>query len=211
MTVNRQDYIKTIYELGGEKNKIGTKDIATALNVSPPSVSEMIKKLVKEDYIEYELYKGVKLTSYGLQEALKIKKRHLLWEVFLVQKLGYNWEDVHEEAEVLEHVTSLELEMLLEKYLDYPKVCPHGTPIENNHYIFNHISLDNIKTGESVTIQRLEDKKDILRYIRLVNLNIGDAIKILQRDESGNLKVQNDGTDIEIKYELVKKIYVNKN
>lgn len=130
MTVNREDYLKTIYELGGEKNKIGTKNIATALHVAPPSVSEMIKILVREKYVEYELYKGVILTPRGLARAKIIKKRHLLWEVFLTEKLGYDGEDIHKEAEILEHVTSSKLEERLEKYLDYPKVCPHGTSIE---------------------------------------------------------------------------------
>lgn len=130
MTINREDYLKIIYELGGEQNKIGTKNIATALKVSPPSVSEMIKKLVDEDYVEYMLYKGVILTPKGLERAKEVKKRHLLWEVFLVEELGYNSEDVHAEAEILEHVTSAKLQERLEKYLDYPEVCPHGTPIE---------------------------------------------------------------------------------
>ena len=133
MTVNREDYLKTIYELGGETNKIGTKNIATALKVSPPSVSEMIKILVREGYVAYELYKGVILTPSGLEKAQKIKRRHLLWEVFLAEKLGYDEDDVHSEAEILEHVTSPKLEEMLEKYLDYPKACPHGTPIEKNN------------------------------------------------------------------------------
>lgn len=210
MTINREDYIKTIYELGGEKNKIGTKDIATALKVAPPSVSEMIKKLVKEGYIEYALYKGVTLTPYGLEQAKRIKKRHLLWEVFLVEKLGYNWEDVHAEAEILEHVTSSKLEEELEKYLDYPQVCPHGTPIDNNGSVFKYISLDNIKIGKSVVLKRLEDEKDVLRYVQQKKMKIGDTIEVMSKDESGSIKVLSNGIYIEIKQELAKKIHVNK-
>lgn len=210
MSVNRQDYIKTIYELGGEKNRIATKDIARELKVSPPSVSEMIKKLVKEEYLEYELYKGVKLTTYGLEKALKIKKKHLLWEVFLVEKLKYDWEDVHEVAEMLEHITSPKLEERLEEYLDYPEICPHGTPIRNNGYLFNDISLDQINSGESLVIKRLADDKEILRYAKLIDLNIGDKITVLGKDSKENIKIKNKEKKIEIKFDLAKKIYVDK-
>lgn len=210
MTGNREDYIKVIYELGGEKQRIGTKSIAKSLNISPPSVSEMIKKLVKEDYIEYQLYKGVKLTEKGRKKAILIKKRHLLWEVFLVEKLGYSWEDVHEEAEILEHITSPKLEKLLEKYLDYPKVCPHGTPLEGNSYIYNNISLDSIELGESVIINRIMDEKEILRYIRSIDLNIGDSIKMVEKDVDGKIKIEKNGRTIDIEENSAKKIYTIK-
>lgn len=208
MTGNREDYIKAIYELGGEKNRIGTKNIASALKISAPSVSEMIKNLVEEGYIEYELYKGVKLTKKGLQEALHIKKRHLLWEVFLVEKLGYEWEDVHEEAELLEHITSPKLEKHLEEYLNYPKVCPHGTPLEDNTYIFNAISLDSVGIGESKSIERLEDEKEVLRFSKNMGLNIGDSIRMVEKNEDGIIKIERNGINIEIDKELAKKIYV---
>ena len=208
MTGNREDYLKAIYELGGEKNRIGTKNIASALKISAPSVSEMIKNLVQEGYIEYELYKGVKLTEKGLDEALRIKKRHLLWEVFLVEKLGYEWEDVHEEAEILEHITSPKLEEKLDKYLNYPKACPHGTPLEDNSYIFNAISLDSIEVGERTFIKRLEDEREVLRFSKDIGLNIGDMIKIIENDLNGNIKIEKNGEYIEINRELTKKIYV---
>lgn len=208
MTGNREDYIKAIFELGGEKNRIGTKSIAKALNVSPPSVSEMIKKLVEEGYIEYQLYKGVMLTNKGRKEALHIKKRHLLWEVFLVDKLGYEWEDVHEEAEILEHITSEKLEKLLEKYLEYPKVCPHGTPLEDDSYIFCTRSLDSAEKNIDIIISRLEDEKDLLKFSKLKGLNIGDSIKILDKNPDGTIGIEKDGKAIEIDEVFAKKIYV---
>lgn len=208
MTGNREDYIKTIYELGGEKNRIGTKSIAKSLNISPPSVSEMIKKLVEEGYVEYKHYKGVKLTEKGAKEALRIKKRHLLWEVFLVEKLGYSWEDVHEEAEVLEHITSPKLEELLERYLDYPKVCPHGTPLEDDSYIFNTTSLDSVKIGETTYIKRIVDEKEILKYVKAMDLKIGDNVKILEKDSHETIKIEKNGVIIDIEKNLSKKIFV---
>lgn len=124
MTINREDYIKAIYELGGNIKQVSNKNIAESLKISAPSVSEMIKKLLNDGFIDYELYQGVKLTEYGIKEAMKIRRRHLLWEVFLVEKLGYSWEEIDEEAEKLEHVTSVKLEERLDKYLNYPKFCP---------------------------------------------------------------------------------------
>lgn len=208
LTGNREDYIKSIYELGGEKNRIGTKEIASALKISQPSVSEMLKKLVEEDYIEYQIYKGVMLTEKGGREARAIKKRHLLWEVFLVEKLGYDWEDVHEEAEILEHITSPKLEKMLEKYLDYPKVCPHGTSLINDNYILDTRSLDTITEGKSVSIKRFKDEKETLRFAREIGLNIGDLIKIIKKDSKGNIKIEKNGSYIEIEEDFTKKIYI---
>ena len=208
MTGNREDYIKAIYELGGEKNRIGTKEIASSLSISPPSVSEMLKKLVEEDYIEYEIYKGVKLTRKGIKEAVRIKKRHLLWEIFLVEKLGYKWEDVHVEAELLEHVTSPKLEDLLEKYLDYPKICPHGTPLEGSEYLFEYISLKNIDVNENVIIKRFKDEKEILNFVESKNLKIGDRVKLLEKDKI--IKILIDKISIEIRQDLAEKIYVKR-
>lgn len=208
MTGNREDYIKAIYELGGKENRISTKDIAFALNISPPSVSEMIKKLVEEGYLEYELYKGVMLTRKGFDEAFRIKKRHLLWEVFLVDKLGYAWEDVHEEAEVLEHITSPKLEEHLDKFLGYPKVCPHGTPLEDYRYTTETYSLDNMIIGESIIIKRIEDEKNILRFVNDIELKIGDLVEITNRSPDGIVRVEKDNVSIDIEKNLAEKIYV---
>lgn len=129
MTGNREDYLKIIYELGGQHQKVSNKDLSKALGVSAPSVSEMIKKLLRQGFVEYSSYQGIILTKQGLKKATETRRRHLLWEVFLKEKLGYNAEDVHDEAEKLEHNTSSKLEKALDKYLNYPKTCPHGSPI----------------------------------------------------------------------------------
>lgn len=213
MNVSREDYLKAIYELGGDKHKIGTKNIATALKVSQPSVSEMIKKLVREGYADYELYKGVVLTPKGLEKAKKIKRRHLLWEVFLVDKLGYSWEDVHAEAEILEHVTSKELERRLDEYLGYPDACPHGSPITSargHKAQTKEISLSEIIVGQGVTIKRFSDEKALLQYVSQVGLAIGDLIDVNRKgQEVVVVGLENQGS-ITIPKELANKIYVKK-
>ncbi|NLB19755.1 MAG: metal-dependent transcriptional regulator [Clostridium sp.] len=129
MKQSQEDYLKALYDLGGEKYIVTNKDLAHRLNVSPPSVSEMLRKLFKQDYIDYEKYKGIRLTEEGVKAAEKIKRSHHLWEVFLIEKLGFKEDEVHEEAEKLEHVTSIKLQEALDQFLGYPEKCPHGTKI----------------------------------------------------------------------------------
>lgn len=210
MTGNKEDYLKIIYELGGDKGEVSNKDIAKALGISAPSVSEMIKKLLKEGYVEYEAYKGIKLTEYGLKEAKRVRRRHLLWEVFLEEKLGYSWDEVHEEAEKLEHVTSEKLERLLDKYLGYPNVCPHGTDIpkegeENKSYK----RLIDLALGEEVVLKSFFDHKEILNYVNKKELRVGDKIKVVEKDKDNKLIVIKKGNkDIFIEKEYSKKIFI---
>lgn len=210
MTVNREDYIKAIYELGGDLKQVSNKNIAETLRISAPSVSEMIKKLLLEGYIDYELYQGVKLTQYGITEAMKIRRRHLLWEVFLVDKLGYNWEEIDEEAEKLEHVTSEKMEERLDKYLNYPKFCPHGSPIiENETQIYNHGTLDLVDIGEEVVIQRIADIKKVLRFADKMNFKIGDRITVIDKDLSTEIITSiKDGETIRIEEKIAENIYI---
>lgn len=211
MDVSREDYLKAIYELGGDKHKVGTKSIATSLRVSQPSVSEMIKKLVKEGYVDYELYKGVALTPQGLERAKRVKRRHLLWEVFLVEKLGYNWEDVHDEAEILEHVTSRELEERLDQYLDYPATCPHGSPIVSSTGYRgpnDESPLSDITVGQRARIIRFSDERTVLQYVRQVGLTMGDLIDVKEKDQAGPVVSLKGQEVIVIPKELANKIYV---
>jgi len=210
MTGNKEDYIKAIYELGGQSNQVSNKSIAEALNVSAPSVSEMIKKLLQEGYVEYTLYQGVKLTELGIKEAMRVRRKHLLWEVFLVEKLGYNWGDVDEEAERLEHVTSDELERRLDEYLNYPKICPHGSPIKKDEIVkVTYKTLDTISIGENIIVRRLTDIKELLRYMDSIDLKIGDNFKVVERAlYNGPITLEKNGEQIIIGLEAAKKIYV---
>ncbi|NMA82865.1 MAG: metal-dependent transcriptional regulator [Epulopiscium sp.] len=212
MTRNKQDYLKIIYELGGTTQPVSNKDIALALGISAPSVTEMIKKLLKEGYLKATPYKGTHLTEKGIQEAAQIVKRHRLWEVFLVEHLGFNWEDVHEEAEKLEHVTSLELEKRLEEYLHHPKCCPHGSVIsyENeNVQPMEYKTLDLILEGEEVIIKRVRDQKELLQYVSDMGLGIGDKIKIINlAPYNGPITIKKQDITIMIGKEAAKFIYV---
>lgn len=211
MTENKEDYLKVIYELGGSTSQVNNKDISTALGVSAPSVSEMIKKLLDEEYIEYTPYKGIKLTQYGTEEAVKIIRRHRLWEVFLVNHLGYTWDEVHDEAEKLEHVTSATFEKRLEKYLDYPKTCPHGSPIPSgNMGVISYRALDSLKVNDSTVIRRVTDDSELLRYVTHLGLNIGDRITVVDLAlYNGPITLRKKEKEIVIGREAASKIYVD--
>lgn len=211
MTENKEDYLKAIYELGGSTSQVNNKDICTALGVSAPSVSEMIKKLLEEEYIEYTPYKGIVLTQYGTEEAIKILRRHRLWEVFLVDHLGYTWDEVHDEAEKLEHVTSSIFEERLEKYLSYPKTCPHGSPIPSGNIgVNNYRTLDSLKVNESTKIRRVTDDSELLRYVTHLGLNIGDSITVEDLAlYNGPITLKKEEKDIIIGREAARKIYVD--
>ncbi len=129
MTPNKEDYIKVIYKLGGAKNIVSNKNIANSLHVSGASTTEMMNKLVKSNMIEYIPYQGAKLTTDGIKVAKELIRNHRIWEVFLVQALGFEKHEVHEQAELLEHVSSDELIKRLSIFLNTPTHCPHGSEI----------------------------------------------------------------------------------
>ena len=210
MTINREDYIKAIYELGGNLKEVSNKNIAETLKISPPSVSEMIKKLLNEGFVEYKLYQGVKLTEYGIDQAMKIRRRHLLWEVFLVEKLGYTWDEIDVEAEKLEHVTNDKLEERLDKYLNYPKICPHGAPIiQNQDEIHEYRTLDLLELNEEARIQRIADKKKVLQYANKINLKIGDKIQVIAWDENKDIIIiEKEEKQEKVPQEIAKQIYI---
>lgn len=126
MTPNKEDYLKAIYKLGGDTHLISNKDIAHKLKVSAASTTEMVNKLVTDDYVIYQRYKGARLTEKGIDFAERLVRTHKIWEVFLVKSLGFSPKDVHAQAEVLEHASSPELMDRLATFLDDPTHCPHG-------------------------------------------------------------------------------------
>lgn len=211
MTDNKEDYLKAVYNLGGNRKQVNNKDIAKVLGVSAPSVSEMLKKLLDEGYLEYAPYKGIKLTEYGEKEAVNIIRRHRLWEVFLVEHLGYDWHEVNEEAEKLEHVTNLKLEGRLDKYLNYPKACPHGSPIFQNEIgLSRYRTLDTLDVGEESTIRRVFDERKLLQYVDSLGLSIGDEIKVWNlAPYNGPITLRINEKDIIIGKEAANNIFVD--
>ena len=183
MSKSIEDYLKGIYTLK-KKKEYSNKKLAEYLNISPASVSEMIKKLVNEGYLTIEK-KKVKLTEKGNNFALDIIRKHRVWEGFLFEKLGYDKEDVHKEAEILEHVTSNKLLQKLEKFLFYPKECPHGSPIFYDLKDFdegNVIKLSEAEEDDEIVILSVEDNIELYDYLRDLNINLKEQYIVEKKD-----------------------------
>ncbi|ASN62615.1 metal-dependent transcriptional regulator [Latilactobacillus curvatus] len=181
MTPNKEDYLKIIFELGGDAKKVTNKEILAGLNVSAASVTEMVNKLVKENYVNHTPYQGIQLTGEGAREAALLVRNHRLWEVFLVDKLHYQFNTVHPEAEQLEHVTNHDLAERLADFLGHPTRCPHGGIIPNAKGEFeqqSHIALETLQVGETAIIDRVLDDNDLLKYTLEIGLSVGDSVTL---------------------------------
>lgn len=189
LTEEKEDYLKAILTHDGDHSFVSNKTLSQYLNIKPPSVSEMVNRLEKSGYVETKPYKGVKLSETGLTYTLDIIKRHRLLELFLIKILQYNWEEVHQEAEVLEHKVSHLFVERLDKLLDYPITCPHGGIIPRNNqykelYTTNLLAFD---TGDTVTIKRVRDRTDLLIYLSSKDILIDERIEILSKDDTNKV------------------------
>ncbi|HFN2239783.1 TPA: metal-dependent transcriptional regulator [Enterococcus faecium] len=214
MTPNREDYLKIILELGGDTTKVNNKQIVSSLDVSAASVSEMISKLVKEELVEHSPYQGVQLTASGLQKASSLIRKHHLWEVFLVEHLDYSWNEVHDDAEVLEHVTSEHLADHLENYLNHPEHCPHGGSIPKKEEVVHEErrqTLESYPVGTKVRIARVLDEKELLDYLVTIDLNINEEYEIVDiAAYEGPITIQNDRKKIPVSFKAASTIFVDK-
>ena len=214
MTPNREDYLKIILELGGDTTKVNNKQIVSSLAVSPASVSEMISKLVKEQLVEHSPYQGGQLTESGLKKASSLIRKHRLWEVFLVEHLEYSWNEVHDDAEVLEHVTSEQLADHLEDYLNHPKHCPHGGNIPHKDEVVHEErrqTLDSYPVGSTVRIARVLDEKELLDYLVTIDLNIDEEYEIIDvAAYEGPITIQNEQKKISVSFKAASTIFVDK-
>lgn len=214
MTPNREDYLKLILELGGDEKKISNKQIVSGLDVSPASVSEMISKLLKEGLVEHSPYQGVQLTDSGLASASALIRKHRLWEVFLVEHLNYSWNEVHNDAEVLEHVTSDTLATRLEDYLHHPNYCPHGGMIPKKGQVIHEKKrecLSSYPIGSKIRIARVLDERELLDYLVTLGLNIQDQFEIIYvAPYEGPITIKNNEKEIALSYKAASTIFVDK-
>jgi DtxR family transcriptional regulator, Mn-dependent transcriptional regulator len=195
-----EDYLKTIYNLTAASGRASTNQIAERMGVTPASVTSMVQKLAatQPPLLEYRKHRGVVLTAEGEKVALEIIRHHRLLEMFLHQTLGYSWDEVHEEADRLEHVISEELEERIATSLGDPRHDPHGDPIPTRDLHLPHsttISLDELRPGQQAVIQRVRDEDaDLLRYLSDLGLVPEARLAILSYSPfDGNLTLQVEG------------------
>lgn len=213
LTEEKEDYLKAILTNDGDVSFVSNKQLSQFLNIKPPSVSEMIGRLEKEGYVETEHYKGARLTKEGLDRTLDIIKRHRLLELFLIEILQYNWEEVHQEAEILEHRISDLFVERLDKTLNFPKTCPHGGVIPRDHHYkeLYTTSILEFEPGDNVIVRRVRDKTDLLVYLSSKDIYIGNTVEIVSKDDTNKVIIikRNENVTI-LSYENAMNIFAEK-
>jgi DtxR family Mn-dependent transcriptional regulator len=185
-TLTEENYLKAIFRISQNADvKITPTAIAEMLKNNPASVIDMIKKLSDKKLIDYDKREGVKLTDSGLNDAIQIVRKHRLWEVFLLEKLNYNWDEIHDIAEELEHIQDDTLADRLDKFLGFPEYDPHGDPIPKaNGKVPKSFSvtLANVKEGVTYKVAAVKDTSSaFLQYLLKLDIGIGTNIQLIEK------------------------------
>lgn len=215
LSFTEENYLKAIYHLSTSCSEgVSTNALAEALNTKPASVTDMLQKLEKKKLINYQKYKGVSLSVKGKGFALQVIRKHRLWEVFLVDKLKFNWDEVHEIAEQLEHIQSSVLTERLDEFLGFPSFDPHGDPIPNAQGEFKSVkktALSEIEMDSLGTVVGLGETSSVfLQYLDKAGIYLGAKIKVLEQnafDRSLEIKIDNKKV-ITVSNEVAKNIFL---
>jgi DtxR family Mn-dependent transcriptional regulator len=216
LSQSEENYLKAIYNIGLHTRKsANTNNIAKKLNTKASSVTDMIKKLSEKKLVNYQKYKGTSLTVEGEKIAIKIVRKHRLWEVFLVKKLHFNWDEVHDIAEQLEHIDSPELINKLDYYLNYPTKDPHGDPIPDANgkiRLENGILLNSAKLNVLYKISCVKDNSStLLQFLDKHSINIDSELTVLEKfdfDDSITVKLSN-GNLLTLSKKVCSNVFVN--
>ena len=208
-----EDYIKAVYKLQRAGARVTTSALAAELQLADASITDMIKKLSRKGYLRYVPYQGVDLTERGRRTALKIVRRHRLWEMYLVRFLKFSWDKVHDEAERLEHATSDELEKQLDEALGWPQADPHGDPIptsDGSITVRHDIPLSACVPGASVRIRRVSDHdRELLEHAARVGLTLNRKLVVKEKHRfDGSMLVQVGSQRSFISAQLASAIFV---
>ena len=214
MTISEENYLKVIYHLSQVSPKgVNTNAIAGTLETKASSVTDMMKKLSEKELVVYKKYQGVTLTEKGFLSAKMIVRKHRLWEVFLVEKLGFAWDEVHEIAEELEHIKSESLINKLDEYLSFPAFDPHGDPIPNESGEIKNVAKLLLSEAESNKDYQCVGVKDssseFLQYLDKQNIPLGTVIKVIHKEQfDETLTIQFDKNKINISNKRAKNLFV---
>lgn len=208
-----ENYLKNIYKLSSNDGKVTTSSLSEKLQISPASVSEMIKKLAEEGTLTHTPYKGVELTREGKLLALRIIRKHRLWEMFLVQVLHFGWDEIDDEAERFEHIMSDKMEEKIDHVLGHPSIDPHGDPIPTKDGVITcSMSYPMIEAREGTTVRvlRVSDaNSEMLQYVSSIGISLNKEIVIKQKMNFDNsFLVQIGEKEINISSTIASNIFV---
>jgi len=214
-SVSEENYIKSIYHLQQSNESVSTNALADHLKAKPASITDMLKKLQAKGLLNYNPYKGFRLSRDGNKAALIIIRRHRLWEYFLVDQLRFSWEEVHEVAEELEHVRSKKLVDKLDAFLGFPKFDPHGDPIPDNNgkiSMQQQLPLSNLPLNKQAVITSVQNQSsELLSFLSSRNIIIGTKLEVKRKlpfDNSIEIKFKNRQS-ISISEQVANAIQVN--
>jgi DtxR family Mn-dependent transcriptional regulator len=212
-TFTEENYLKAIYHLSLQADSASTNQIATSLNTKAASVTDMLKKLAEKELINYTKYQGVTLTAVGEKIAIGIIRKHRLWEYFLVEKLNFKWDEVHDVAEELEHIASKELIDRLDNFMGYPKYDPHGDPIPDSNGLFKTHELKPVSTlvvnGKGIISGVRDHSTSFLQYLERMQLTIGKKIKVTEiNDYDHSVILQVEDKKIHISREVANNLLI---
>jgi DtxR family Mn-dependent transcriptional regulator len=215
-STTEENYIKAIYHLQQADGNVTTNEVATELNTKAASVTDMLKKLKAKKLLNYEKYQGFRLSNEGRKLALSIIRKHRLWEYFLVEKLQFGWDEVHEVAEELEHISSKKLIEKLDAFLGFPKFDPHGDPIPDSSGKMSaqkQINLIDLDINEPAEVSAVGSQStELLELLKHKNISIGTVLEVKKKfgfDHSIEIKIKNQSPFI-ISQQLAQALFVKK-
>lgn len=217
MTHSEENYIKGIYHLSqGGKTTISTNALAGQMDTKPSSVTDMIKRLSEKGMVHYKKYQGVHLTEKGTRQALKVIRKHRLWEVFLVEKLDFTWDEVHEVAEQLEHIDSEKLIDRLDDLLDNPDYDPHGDPIPDKHGRFKTREkklLSNMPvSSQGICVGVVDSSSSFLKFLDKHHIELGKQVKVLDREPyDHSMEIEIGDRRLQISHQIASNLYIKPN
>lgn len=214
MTRAEENYLKALFHLSNQDDSlVGTSELADRLDTKPSSATDMLQKLHERELVEYTKYKGAKLSPKGRQTATQVVRKHRLWEVFLVEKLAFGWEEVHEIAEQLEHIKSPELVKRLDEFLGCPTMDPHGDPIPDQQgnivTIQKTLLADQFKDSSAIVMGIKDSDSEFLSYLSQKNIKLGSCITVLEKEPfDQSMTIEVDGNMYFISKTISNNIYV---
>jgi DtxR family Mn-dependent transcriptional regulator len=215
-TLSEENYLKAIYHLESDSKKgISTNAIAKSLETKASSVTDMVKKLSEKEVVLYIKYQGVTLTEFGKKTAANIVRKHRLWEVFLVEKLNFSWDEVHDVAEQLEHIKSPKLINQLDALLGFPTHDPHGDPIPDKDGHVNTVDkilLSTLNKDESgVCVGVNDSSSEFLRFLDKKKITLGKKITVIEKEDfDDSLSIQMDNKKFSISNKIANNLYMKK-